>query len=509
MRCPLGATCHPATPPRAGARHVAPRPTLQTMGDAVVSAAVVSAPGKVLLAGGYLILERPHTGTVLALDARFYSSVSLRIGDEPALRRAVLDIDVCSPQFDDHRRYRYDAARATLEPVPLDGRAAPRPNRYVELPLLYTLQLVRSLRGEGFIEELLRRRGAHGGAPTLEVTLAAENGFYSQVAELRARGLPLSADALASLPPMLPPTRDAAGEVAKTGLGSSATLVTSLVAALLQCLGEIELPAAEGAPAAAAPTAGCSLETLHALAQLSHCAAQGKVGSGFDVCVATHGSQRYCRFTPALLAEALRAADGAAPADDVLRRCVPTPGGHVAAEWDHSVAPFQLPPGVEVMMADVCAGAHTPSMVKKVQLWRKEHAAAAKVWAEYSDASARLQAALLGLCAVHAKAAATDEERLWSAPLVRLGALDPARWTDRNLKPGDRELADALVAVHGGCSRLRAQLRRVSQLAQARISANLSARTRRRRCRRILRRYRSSRPSRRRCSTRRARSAAC
>ena len=36
-----------------------------------------SAPGKVLLAGGYLILDRPHSGTVLALDARFFSGVEL------------------------------------------------------------------------------------------------------------------------------------------------------------------------------------------------------------------------------------------------------------------------------------------------------------------------------------------------------------------------------------------------------------------------------------------------
>ena len=32
---------------------------------------VVSAPAKVLVAGGFLVLERPHTGTVLALDARY------------------------------------------------------------------------------------------------------------------------------------------------------------------------------------------------------------------------------------------------------------------------------------------------------------------------------------------------------------------------------------------------------------------------------------------------------
>lgn len=36
---------------------------------------VVSAPGKVLMTGGYLILERPNAGIVLGTTARFYAIV--------------------------------------------------------------------------------------------------------------------------------------------------------------------------------------------------------------------------------------------------------------------------------------------------------------------------------------------------------------------------------------------------------------------------------------------------
>lgn len=36
---------------------------------------VVSAPGKVLMTGGYLILERPNAGIVLSTNARFYAIV--------------------------------------------------------------------------------------------------------------------------------------------------------------------------------------------------------------------------------------------------------------------------------------------------------------------------------------------------------------------------------------------------------------------------------------------------
>ena len=36
---------------------------------------VASAPGKVLIAGGYLVLERPNAGLVLSTTARFYAVV--------------------------------------------------------------------------------------------------------------------------------------------------------------------------------------------------------------------------------------------------------------------------------------------------------------------------------------------------------------------------------------------------------------------------------------------------
>lgn len=36
---------------------------------------VASAPGKVLMTGGYLILERPNAGIVLSTNARFYAIV--------------------------------------------------------------------------------------------------------------------------------------------------------------------------------------------------------------------------------------------------------------------------------------------------------------------------------------------------------------------------------------------------------------------------------------------------
>lgn len=71
-------------------------------------------------------------------------------------------------------------------------------------------------------------------------------------------------------------------EIAKTGLGSSAALTTSLVSALLQWFEVIRVglrPDSE------------DRRVVHNLAQLVHANAQGKIGSGFDVAAAVYGTQ--------------------------------------------------------------------------------------------------------------------------------------------------------------------------------------------------------------------------
>jgi hypothetical protein len=80
--------------------------------------------------------------------------------------------------------------------------------------------------------------------------------------------------------------------VAKTGLGSSAALITSLVTALLVQTRLIAPTELASAPAR---------RLAHNVAQFVHCLAQGKVGSGFDVSSAVFGSQLYTRFSPAVL----------------------------------------------------------------------------------------------------------------------------------------------------------------------------------------------------------------
>lgn len=60
------------------------------------STVAVSAPGKVLLAGGYLVLDRDYTGLVFGLNARIHVVVQ----DLPTSDGVMLsEIVVRSPQF--------------------------------------------------------------------------------------------------------------------------------------------------------------------------------------------------------------------------------------------------------------------------------------------------------------------------------------------------------------------------------------------------------------------------
>ena len=130
--------------------------------------------------------------------------------------------------------------------------------------------------------------------------------------QIEADGLPLTPETLTRLPPFSSITFNSTGsiddfsentskpEVAKTGLGSSAAMTTSVVAALLQYLKVIDL---QLSPERRVDdyTAYSGLDLVHIIAQCAHCVAQGKVGSGFDVSSAVYGSQHYVRFSSSVL----------------------------------------------------------------------------------------------------------------------------------------------------------------------------------------------------------------
>ena len=64
-----------------------------------MSTTVVSAPGKVLLAGGYLVLDPQYSGVVVSTSSRFYTVVASAIHEPPERGKHQIQIRVRSPQF--------------------------------------------------------------------------------------------------------------------------------------------------------------------------------------------------------------------------------------------------------------------------------------------------------------------------------------------------------------------------------------------------------------------------
>lgn len=187
-------------------------------------------------------------------------------------------------------------------------------------------------------------------ARSLNITILADDDYYSTQSSLKEPGkftkfgVPLSG-------------------AHKTGLGSSAALVTALTSALLVAL----------SPSLAVDGRSFPIDLqkkIHNLAQAAHCAAQGKVGSGFDVAAAVYGSCLYRRFTPAIL-ESL--GDSHLPGfGERLHRCVDDLDPDHA--WDVEVQSHavRVPESLRLVMCDVDCGSETPGMVKKVLKWRSQ-----------------------------------------------------------------------------------------------------------------------------------------
>jgi len=224
----------------------------------------------------------------------------------------------------------------------------------VETALCYALSYVTTVSGNPIV------------APA-SITILADNDYYSTPSDLTSEpknrfynfGVPIS-------------------KAHKTGLGSSAALVTALTAAVLTHY---------------LPTSTLDLSTpngkrrLHNLAQAAHCAAQGKVGSGFDVASAVFGSCLYRRFSPSILSS--HSEPGSPGFASHLRATVDEAG----KPWDTEVVKdaVKVPSGLRLVMCDVSCGSGTPGMVRNVLDWRKqEPAEAERVWKDLQAANESL-----------------------------------------------------------------------------------------------------------------------
>ncbi|KAJ0971773.1 hypothetical protein J5N97_019732 [Dioscorea zingiberensis] len=353
-------------------------------------AVVASAPGKVLITGGYLILERPNPGIVLSTTARFYAIVKpIREEIEPgSWAWAWTDVKVTSPQLLREATYKLSLKHSNLQCTSSRGSSNP----FVEQAVEYVVAAAKAISADKGTKDELNKLLLQG----LDITIIGSNDFYSYRSQIEAHGLPLTSASLKLLPPFLSITFNedngthgggkSKPEVAKTGLGSSAAMTTSVVAALLRYLGIVELPFLS-LDETATGTADSDLDLVHSIAQVAHCIAQGKIGSGFDVSAAVYGSQRYVRFSPAVLSSAQVVGGKQLPdvINDILKE-----------KWDHEKLAFSLPPLMTLLLGEPgSGGSSTPSMVGSVKRWQKsDPQKSAETWRRLANANSVLESEL-------------------------------------------------------------------------------------------------------------------
>ena len=324
-----------------------------------------SSPGKVLITGGYLVLQQPLSGLVLSLSSRFEATIEDGdVHDDSS--SDVCKVLCCSPQFETEVCYGVDLAKCHCSVIGDGSR-----NPYIANAILWSLKFSEMVtqRSEAFLARL--KKG-------FRVTVLGDNDFYSQLDELERRNLPCTSESLASLPKHLRVGKGL-NSMKKTGLGSSAAMVTCIVGAICAHVGNMKLPL-RGEDIVEEEE---DLQKIHNLAQFVHCLAQGKIGSGFDVSSACFGSQCYTRFSPTCLDALLKGAESNADHMETLLE------QQLMKPWDNKHLRFRLPLGMKLVLGDVSVGSNTPLMVSKVLKWKKENAEEAnllwKAIAEHND----------------------------------------------------------------------------------------------------------------------------
>ncbi|TFK26468.1 Phosphomevalonate kinase [Coprinopsis marcescibilis] len=392
---------------------------------------VVSAPGKVLIAGGYLVLDPAFSGTVVSTSSRFYTVIR---DQSPPNRNT---IRVRSPQFLE-AIWEYGVSLNNVGVQVQASTANNGANKFVHLALQKTITLAVEAKGTASIASALQNG--------LDIAIVGDNDFYSQRSKLESLGLPRTLQSLEQITPFSA-TNVRISDVHKTGLGSSAALITSLTSALLVHLSVI--------PESSLGNDDSQERRLaHNLAQYVHCQAQGKVGSGFDVAAAVFGSHLYTRFDPKVIQDLMND-------NDSNLKLLPTLSPSNAA-WDYRIAPFKLPPLTRIMLADVDAGSDTPSLVGKVLKWRKEKSAEANaLWKELDQLNQSLAQSLLHLGKLY-----DDDPQNYANAVKYISTLQPVQWEANPWQPvKEQPITATFYEAHCTSEHIRDKMRQMGNLS--------------------------------------------
>ncbi|KZS98342.1 Phosphomevalonate kinase [Sistotremastrum niveocremeum HHB9708] len=406
-----------------------------------MSAVCISAPGKVLIAGGYLVLDPQYPGLVIATSSRFHVVIA-----EGSAQAESNVIEVHSPQFlNASWTYKIDDHTDGVKVQELhDRNPQSSPNKFVYLAVQRVIAYAALVKSAQFVQDKLSKG--------LKIVIAGDNDFYSQRAKLKALGLPPTTASLHQLPP-LGPTGTTLRDVHKTGLGSSAALITALVTALL-----VQFSVISKTALAQDDVRHPDLTIAHNISQYVHCYAQGKIGSGFDVSSAIYGSHVYTRFDPQILKPIMEDQFSPTTLTEVLSAS--------NDGWNCKVEPVTLPPRMKILLADVDAGSDTPSLVGKVLKWRQQNKDEAEsLWNAIDSNNRSLHT---GFRALSQFAAANKESY---ENLIAKAVMSPARdWPQVATASTEQAgVLNGLIALHDTTERIRKNMRHMGELADVPI----------------------------------------
>lgn len=335
-------------------------------------AKVYSAPGKALIAGGYLVLDPAYNAYVTALSSRMHAYLE----DTDVSENGPSTINVQSPQFGGLWTYVIENQKAAIV-----TEAHGQKNSFLQA----TIKTV--------INYFQPNDKFH-----LNVTLFSDPGYHTQEDTQKKTSNNGKRTFLLHSKPI--------DQVAKTGMGLSAGLVSVVTGALV---GHFTKQPVDQ-----------NRQIVHNIAQIAHCEAQGKIGSGFDVAAAVYGSIIYRRFSPETIDHVLGKELTAEVVTEIQRI--------VDSDWKFNHTQCSLPKGIRLLMGDVNGGSETPKLVSKVLAWRKTSPESSEVYAELDEANGSFIEALRKI------------EISSAESLGRVEALEPVKDALRRIRKGLQRL---------------------------------------------------------------------
>eukprot|EP01028_Stygiella_incarcerata_P012631 TRINITY_DN797_c0_g2_i1.p1 TRINITY_DN797_c0_g2~~TRINITY_DN797_c0_g2_i1.p1 ORF type:complete len:438 (+),score=121.90 TRINITY_DN797_c0_g2_i1:338-1651(+) len=343
---------------------------------------------------------------------------------------------VCSPQFRFEEFYCWKREENGACVV-MDTMNHPvGTNVFVEQAIMSALEVLPTI----FMPKEVREKEESAMPKEFTLLIQADNDFYSQYEELKDRDLAVTTANLKTLPRFNVPKK-----IHKTGLGSSAALVSSVVASILMFGWEIY----------GKKESQCSWDTIlnrvHVIAQWAHSNAQGKIGSGFDIASAVFGSQMYRRFQPDALRDAQSAIfSGKLGVEDPTKE-----------HFSFESTPVRLPKGFILMCGDIGVGSNTPSMVSDVLRWRKSHPSESEhLWNELNSTNESIFNIFCSL----SKFSQTDPDG-YAACMKMCQKYANIHWKDQVDVPGMKAFADLAALFR----KSRSMMKKMGDLASVPI----------------------------------------